>query len=197
MPSTTSVCYMEDFDHILPQDGRFCASILKAINEMEKLGEFDPENSPKVSNGNSVVLIGKTRVFQIFRYAESAQKIIKILDELRENPETFESFPLCSQKSENNNVVIWNKLVPLNSFSDVGELPRKNPNKLQHDIKRALGYLHSLGYAHRDCDLDNVGVNKNGQFCLFDFDLVTKARKETMEYDFEILKQSMNRHSVI
>lgn len=196
MPSTSSVCYMEDFDDILPQDGKFCSEILKAINEMEEKGEFVPEYSPKVSNGNSVVLIGKTKVFQIFRYSESAQKITKIIDVLSSNPDSFECFPICSQRSRNNNVVIWTKLIPLNSFKDVGEEPRKEREKFKKDVERALSCLHSLGYAHRDCDLDNIGINDKGQFCLFDFDLVTKARVETIQYDFEILKESMERHCV-
>lgn len=55
-----------------------------------------------------------------------------------------------------------------------GELPEQAVLTIFHSVASALEAMHKYGYSHRDIKLENVLINKAGQYKLCDFGSVTE-----------------------
>jgi len=96
------------------------------------------------------------------------------------------------------NTFVWNKITALNSIpeSDKSEYVKNNLWKLLWDIGKALTAIHSNGVVHRDCTIDNIGVNDKGDYCLFDFDSSRSEdiTEEMIKNDFNMFEKSIKFH---
>lgn len=153
------------------------------------------------SSGSSTVFIGDDFVWQYFKNHRVADKICELYKKLFKNP-IFEynnkeynifdyivplEFSACdnSTSNYNSNVIIWKRIETLNKRSFIIDF-----EKLERDIIIALNGLHSMGYVHGDCTLDNIGYY-NGNYVLFDFDMSKLATPEGIAKDFSLFYSSM------
>jgi tRNA A-37 threonylcarbamoyl transferase component Bud32 len=85
--------------------------------------------------------------------------------------------------------IAWEKITPLNQISP--DKISENLNQLIWDLGKALNGLHNLGYLHRDCRYDNIGI-KNGKFILFDYNLSRKmTQNDQKSDDYKALSESL------
>lgn len=70
--------------------------------------------------------------------------------------------------------IVWGSLTPLNALKNLKRFVKQNILKIAYDCSKGIYALHSKGYKHSDCRIDNIGVNLIGDekenFVLFDFD---------------------------
>ena len=62
------------------------------------------------------------------------------------------------------------------------ELNDENIKKIQTTVKEALKYLHSINVMYIDWKYDNIGLSKDGNFKLFDFDASGIANDTNKEW---------------
>lgn len=169
--------YVEKYTDYLPNNIyslEFMKKIKAGIIKMYNLCELNLTIAPESSNCLSYIFIGKTCACQVFQYHEIYTKIRKLLELDLPN----DVFPISNltQKhisyDDENNIIIWKLLTPIKKLVDMKSYIEKNFKKFETDIKKALKWLHKNGYLHRDCTLDNIGIDKHGNFNLFDFDSI-------------------------
>jgi hypothetical protein len=175
-----------DFTYLI-DDGEIDLNILNKI--IKYVGEVKTLEY-KSSNGSSFVFISEEKkdVFQYYVSQNVCYKIINIFDAiLREslinkkiyfnkcifnlnfNLSNYLSY-LVDVKQEDN-IIIWEKHVCLNSFSkeSLTNILVNNITKFLWDISKALYGLHYHSILHGDARIDNIGI-RNNTFILFDFD---------------------------
>jgi len=175
------------------------------------------------SNASSLVFIPRydKNVYQYFSSEIISLRICEMMNILSENPTVLCELKMSKgfgKKSEklldetleynifdyisrfeycvvDDNIVVWEKILPMNSIqTDI--LPHfieKNILKLLWDIGKALYGLHSKGYVHNDCRIDNIGINNIGNFVLFDFDGTVQEGERNISklVDYKTLKESI------
>ncbi len=94
--------------------------------------------------------------------------------------------------------VVWEKLTTLNSFEPdkLKSFIIKNFKKLLWDITKALEYFHRHAFLHGDPSLDNIGINSQGNFVLYDFDasISTNHLYENSYVDYKKFFKSIAYH---
>jgi serine/threonine protein kinase len=172
------------------------------------------------SNGNSIVYISLTdsNVYQYFKYTQVVSSIKNMMQKFKQNSKvtrgiklkkgfgpgsivyldtviTYNIFDYVSRYiSTNGHTITWEKLKPLNSIPNVKLFVIKNLYKILWDVEQALYAIHKRGYVHNDCRIDNIGINKKGNFTLFDFDGSVKIGERHIypDKDFKNLRESIN-----
>lgn len=214
--------YLEKYDDYIPgyipNHGNIRDNLHNVVSTLIQRDELDLTTPPKSSNYTSVVFIGKNQfVFQLFGSKRVHNNIVKIISKI---PETITTplkiisgvgrhkvvllnekisflsrdyLPLADSPA-NDPFITWQKITPLNSFKEPGKIVRVNIDKFMWDINKALLCLHTMGYIHNDCTLDNIGINNQGNFCLFDFD-GTKVSGNRLN-DFDSLNSSLKFHGL-
>ena len=89
-------------------------------------------------------------------------------------------------------MVVWNKILPLNKIINTPEFVRKNLFKILYDVCKGLHVLHSINLIHNDAVLDNIGI-QNNKFVLFDFDGTGRPEEKgkTFDNDYKTLQDSV------
>ena len=175
-----------NFQHLL-LDGEINLNILNKI--MKHIG-YIQSLEYKSSNGLSFVFISEenVNVFQYYNYESVCIKIKNIFDNLaRENlinkkiyfkkviyNLNFNIFNFLANFIEyknEDNIIVWEKHLCLNSFSKekLTDILVNNIIKILWDISKGLYGLHFNLILHGDSRVDNIGI-KNNNFVLFDFD---------------------------
>ena len=93
-----------------------------------------------------------------------------------------------------NHTIAWVKISTLNQYeeSELMALIQLNMAKLLWDIGLGLHALHTQGVRHADVRLDNIGINDQGNFVLFDFDgSLPVAKAGQTHRDFAMLAESI------
>jgi hypothetical protein len=80
-------------------------------------------------------------------------------------------------------IIEWEKITPITDYKKYDEFISKNILKICWDISKALHGIHSRGYIHGNPLIENIGVNKNGNFVLFDFDKMIVSNEIKKDYD--------------
>jgi hypothetical protein len=145
----------------------------------------------KCSNCLSFVFISKEKnvVAQYYVYKITSDKIKNIFDIINTYPDLI-SKKICFKKDtyeinfdvknylanlleykQEDNIIIWEKHLCLNSFSKdkLANIIINNIVKFIWDISKALYGLHSLSIMHGDPTIDNIAI-RNSNFILFDYD---------------------------
>lgn len=174
------------FEHLI-LDGEINANILttieKYIDENVKTLEY------KSSNGLSFVFISEDidtvlqyylnkntciKIINIFNFISKASNINKKIH-FKKNIYNLD-FNLLNFLSnfidyKEDNIVIWEKIVCLNSFPKevLVNIILNNITKMLWDISKCLYGLHCNSILHGDPRIDNIGI-RSGNFVLFDFD---------------------------
>jgi serine/threonine protein kinase len=174
------------------------------------------------SNGQSIVLISKERdyIFQHYKNNNTFHSIISIMQTLKSN--SFCNYILHhftihfnifhyitgyyekiidndpSAHVKNLNIIKWEKIEPINPIKRGAKTSNflvVNINKLLFDIGQALYGLHHNNIFHRDCTVDNIGINSKQNFMLYDFDFSCKSsifnRKQLIDEDYRMLLRSL------
>lgn len=166
------------------------ADLLKVLNVMELSPYQDLTGfQAKSSNGTSFVCIKSDIPFayQCFNYNSTSSKIYSILSSCDSKIkytiyidkktyfcneyDLFDFIPRIKNYIEPSNLIIWEKILPLNALDKMHmkDMIEKNIIKLLWDIAKALHGLHINNIYHADARIDNIGI-KNDNFILFDFD---------------------------
>jgi tRNA A-37 threonylcarbamoyl transferase component Bud32 len=183
---------MSRYKNIL-DEGEISYDILNEI--IKKIGFLD-NLSVKCSNQTSFVLVSDNieNVFQYFVNRDTANNIFFIISKLSRNPIIVTSL-IINKKYQKityrfteyivpfiryipGNIIIWKKIVPINSFikENIPQFIQKNIYKLLWDIGKAITGLHNNYIIHGDISIDNIGICKNEdyinehKFVLYDFD---------------------------
>lgn len=175
------------FSHLI-LDGEININILNIINK--HIGDHVKTLEYKSSNGLSFVFISEDidTVYQYFLIKNSSDKIQnifqhinmcniitkkiyfkKIIYNLNFNLLNFLSNFIDYKQDDN--IIMWEKIVCLNSFSKekLVNIIINNITKILWDISKCLYGLHFNSIMHGDARIDNIGI-RNGNFILFDFD---------------------------
>jgi len=144
------------------------------------------------SNGSSTVLVCNTKAYQYFEKIDVAKRIYAIRESIGNNKCVYDCkigtfyprkiifqasivydisayiVPIHKANFEEN-LIIWEKVKPLSALTNISKFIEKNIIKLLWDIGKSLYALHSKGWVHNDCRIDNIGINQNN-FILYDFD---------------------------
>jgi len=151
----------------------------------------------KSSNGMSFVFVTPelSGVYQKFKGEHTAKNIINILTTCDSNInytiwidkknyikkvyDLFNFLPRIIKYIDQENIIVWEKITPLNSFPSekIKDIIEQNILKFLWDIGKALSGLHYNGIYHKDARVDNIGI-KDGNFVLFDFDFSKKISSE-------------------
>ena len=166
------------------------SDLLKVLNIMELSPYQDLSGfQAKSSNGTSFVCIKSDipLAYQYFNNHSTSSKIYTIVSSCDSKIkytiyvdnktyfcneyDLFDFIPRIKNYIEPSNLIIWEKILPLNALdnSRMKELIEKNIIKLLWDIAKALHGLHINNIYHGDARIDNIGI-KNENFILFDFD---------------------------
>jgi hypothetical protein len=180
--------YDEKYTNIL-EDGEVSEEMLNiglglfGLTPNDDIGEF----RAIVSNGLSTVFThhkGVPHAYQCFVHKETSKRIINLLSSIKpvefsiKNDDSsvlrydmFEYMPKIIDHGEDYNMIKWELITPLNSYtnSEKCNIITNNIVKLLWDIGKAIVGLHENGIYHGDSRIDNIGI-KNGKFVLFDFD---------------------------
>lgn len=212
--------YIRKHDKALIRDENFRNTVLKrAVQKLLDRGEIHIDTVPRGSNYTSFVFPGEKKAYQVFVAPETLKIIKSIVNSIPKTITTriFKSFgfgrnrrflynvPLDYKTSDYlpfvgedvfEDIMEWQKITPFNVMTKAQEsiIIQGNFDKFCWDINKALFALHEAGYTHGDTRIDNMGINLQGNFCLFDFDL-TKKSTEKMR-DFDVLNQSLKSRGV-
>ena len=170
-------------------------NLLKVLPHM-KLSPYDKLTGFQAlcSNGMSVVYVSSelADVYQQFHGKGVYKNILSLLtsctetityplwidnkNKIEKSYNIFEFLPTIKGQIDESNIIIWGKIIPLNSLSkiEIETTIVKNIVKFLWDIGRALYGLHKNGIVHCDARVDNIGL-KNRNFVLFDFDASKKV----------------------
>ena len=174
------------FEHLI-LDGEINIDILTTIEKY--IDENVKTLKYKSSNGLSFVFISEDIdiVLQYYLNKNTCIKIINIFNFIRMTSNInkkiyFEkniynlNFNLIDFLSyfidhKEDNIIVWEKIVCLNSFSKekLVNIILNNITKILWDISKCLYGLHFNLIIHGDPSIDNIGI-RNGNFVLFDFD---------------------------
>lgn len=184
--------FIQKYDEYLPADSAFRARMVLALKKMNEMDEFDIENQPCGSNDCSVVFIGKTKAFQVFQFPGIATRIKGIISNISNT-----NIPLVKDSQINlPDVIVWKRIIPLNRISkeSAKSIVSDHFDQFENDLNNALCALHSIGYSHGDCRLDNIGfevLDSNLKFYLFDFDASRLSNYSEKINDFVTLNESL------
>ena len=92
---------------------------------------------------------------------------------------------LFKNKFDKFGMVVSKKLTTLDKIECIDQ------EKLRLDISSALDKLEQVGYIHNDTRLDNIGVNSEGDFVLFDFGISYKITPDCKNLDIYTLEKSI------
>lgn len=185
--------FIQRYEEYLPSDSAFRDRMVLTLEKMIEIGEFDVENRPCGSNDSSVVFIGKTKAFQVFQFQEIATRIKGIISSILD----ASNIPLIKNCQINiSDVIVWKRIIPLNSLNKelAMSIVSDHFDQFETDLNRALFSLHSIGYSHGDCRLDNIGfegLDSNLKFYLFDFDASRPSNYSEKINDFVTLNESL------
>ena len=107
-------------------------------------------------------------------------------------------------------ITVTEKIIPLLHYSISGvcinpslDITKIASEDVYCNISGALSHIHRIGYVHRDCQLDNIGVkvdsDGNYVYVLFDY-VLSKKYKDSYDFrmlisrDMEILINSIKRY---
>jgi hypothetical protein len=163
---------------------------------------FNPSNLPeefqaKSSNGMSFVCVTPefNEVYQKFKSSHVVRNINNILTTCESNIgyniwfdkkkyvtkeyDLFHFLPRVRKFIDTENIIIWEKITPLNSFppEKIKDIIEQNILKFLWDIGKAISGLHCNEIYHGDARVDNIGI-KDGNFVLFDFDSSKRISSE-------------------
>ena len=181
------------------------------------------------SSGSSCLVTVGNFAFQKFRSFDVSKRIVDIVSKLPKNivysivfqkgfgkdkkvlfkyTLTYNTFDyIVSYVCCFRNIIVWRKIVPLNtlSYGLSREFLEKNFLKLWYYVCKALLALRKNNIFHNDTVLDNIGIY-NENFILFDFDGsnnysygcdYTRLKKSFHFYGIEIKEEIKGIHSVI
>lgn len=175
----------------------FLNKIACAVQLLVDRNMLDTTHTPDSSNGSSVVLFSKPSlnlVFQTFDSHATFEKVHSIASKLdSQHFATVQPSQLQVELSKFS-TMIWKKITPLHSLKNMQEYVIQNFDKFEYDMKFALDCLHEIGYIHNDCSLDNIGIDENEQFILYDFDASKKSAH--VELDHNTLNRSLLYHKI-
>jgi hypothetical protein len=173
-----------------------------------KLINIDDILDIKSSNGLSFVFILKNEgvVYQYFINRITFDRITNLYNNIDFNiSKTFyegrkkylleynlQDFIPKLNKNIPSNIIIWDKILCLNSFkkNEIEDIIMNNYVKIIWDINKALYGLYMNNIVHNDTRIDNIGI-KNDKFVLFDFDGSVYPTIDTSSDSYD-LQQSMS-----
>lgn len=136
-----------------------------------------------ISNGYSCVIVPADGavVYQVYSTPETCAKIMEFHSAIGSCDHVVKIRDFIS----GNNCIVFDKIRPLNSiFPEMiheSSSPRlrdfiaAESKKLRGQITAAIECISSRGWAHGDVTLDNIGLDSDGNFVLYDFDSVEKS----------------------
>ena len=163
----------------------------------------------KSSNGLSFVFIlkNKDNVYQYFVNRITFDRITNLYNNIDFNIlKTFykgkqkylleynlQDFIPKLNKNMPPNIIIWDKILCLNSFkkNEIEDIIMNNYIKIIWDINKALYGLYMNNIIHNDTRIDNIGI-KDEKFVLFDFDGSVVCPSIDMSNDSYDLQKSMS-----
>jgi RIO-like serine/threonine protein kinase len=171
----------------------------------------DPEAPIKItsSSGSSIVFLSNESpvVVQIFSDRKLCDRVFTVINSVMHK---VCKVPINSAVTEeytiddyivpfelyfpDNNIIMWRRIQTMNSLDDIGKYIVKNYWKFVWDLSHGLQCIHSSGFVHGDCSIDNIGVY-NGHFVLFDFDMAKPVTPEGINKDYDTLNKSIFFHT--
>lgn len=178
------------------------------------------------SSGSSIVEIKENQTIQKFHSSKISERIGKIMMSLiLNNPTSYRIFlqkgfgpnkkVLIDKKLiyncfdyivqfkyllESEKTIVWEKITPLNrtSFGLKKNFLQSNWIKIMYDILKALYSLKTINIIHNDTVLDNIGINNNNNFVLFDFDGSGNPEEKGKDFSVDVytLKKSFKFYDV-
>ena len=139
------------------------------------------KNSQTVRNINNILSTCDTNI-RCNIWFDKKKCIVKEYD-------LFNFLPKIKNFADRENIIVWEKITPLNSFTSdkVKDIIEHNIIKFLWDIGRAINGLHFNGIYHGDARVDNIGI-KDGNFVLFDFD----SSKKVTDYNSPMFIKDYN-----
>ena len=143
---------------------------------------FETESTPDnilaiaTSSGSSVTIIriDVPYVIQLYRLKETYDRIVDFCTAVAETDGDGREFLVpCQFHDDQNKAIGFKKIWPLNNFGVDLDTADVNLDHLKANITSALTYLSDAGMSHGDPRLDNVGVDAEGRYVLFDYDKVS------------------------
>jgi serine/threonine protein kinase len=169
------------------------------------------EFQAKSSNGMSFVCVTPelNEVYQKFKGKNTVRNINNVLTTcessinytiwldkkkyITKEYDLFHFLPRVREFIDTENVIVWEKIIPLNSFTPekVKDIIEKNILKFLWDIGKAISGLHYNDIYHGDTRVDNIGI-KDGNFVLFDFDSSKKITPENYTHGYANMMKDYN-----
>ena len=153
------------------------------------------------SSGSSVTAVPADEDYVLQGYKSSLMfsKIVTFLNKVQAHPDPRTKY-IVQGTAVSEGIIKYKKLHPLNAFeADISAESRKrikaNYAQIEHDIKNAIAYLHSIRVRHGDTRIDNIGYDlSRNVFVLFDYDKITLTlTRDGAEDDDDIFKESLGR----
>lgn len=88
----------------------------------------------------------------------------------------------CRVMDDDRLAITFKKVQPLNIFGGEVNINMIDIEQLDEEISSALQYLRDNEMSHGDPTLDNIGIDEEGRYVLYDYD------KSTMEIDDDMSK---------
>ena len=165
----------------------------------------------KSSNGMSFVCVTPEfdEVYQKFKGNHTVKNINNILTTCESNIgysiwfdkkkyvtkeyDLFQFLPRIRKFIDIENIIVWEKITPLNSFPSekVKDIIEQNILKFLWDIGKAIRGLHYNQIFHGDTRVDNIGI-KDGNFVLFDFDSSKKIKQDDFSNGYMNMMKDYN-----
>lgn len=103
---------------------------------------------------------------------------------------------ILSKQLPNVGVFVCKKIRPLLTMDMELSMSfsKKQIVKLEKDVQKAVGKIHSVGYCHNDLSIDNTGYDEeSGHFVVFDFDAASRHVSPQHKMDC-LLRDEANWH---
>jgi len=146
-------------------------------------------------------------VIQHYRSAQVFQNLVKRFKRLKKAAAQSQQLAGCVAAvmhiDEKHLNIYVDKVMPLNSMfpkqgdeqipAELKRFVQKNAKKILHDCSKSIDLLRQANLAQRDVSVDNIGI-KNGNFVLFDYNLLSEGSRQTERIDNKSLVQSLIAH---
>jgi len=139
----------------------------------------------KTSSAQSLLLISKNRTIKVFQKSHSLTPEIQALQSIN-SPYVIDMKDYVNSRTRK--VIIYETIIPLTKV----KIDNETLLKMLCDVANGLYDIHAAGYTHGDVGIGNIGLNKKGNFVLYDFEDVKKGSTSVRMYqDVEMFLEDL------